>query len=403
MECGFCECHCPSRNLTLTPRQRIVIQREIARLTATGHDPARLAELKKGYEWQGEATCAADGLCGVACPVEVDTGKFTKTFRSRAMKGQPYQWLANQAADHFGPLTAGIRIGLKTAALLQRKVGTTTMARLCGTLRRLSGNRLPAWLPSLPTAAPPPRGRSMQMGDPAVVYLPACVSRTMGSAGDDPLVDPLHVVTERVLQRAGYRVIYPDNMEGLCCGLPFESKGFFDQADRKSNQLEAALLAASDNGRLPVLCDTSPCLERMRRTFKSDLTLFEPVAFTASNLLNRLTFTKTKDPVALHITCSSRKMNLDSAFMTVANACAENVVVPYGIECCGFAGDRGFNVPELNTSALSGLKVAVDGCTAGYANSRTCEIGLSHHSGIPYRSIMVLVDRCTQSKQEESP
>jgi D-lactate dehydrogenase len=203
------------------------------------------------------------------------------------------------------------------------------------------------------------------------------------------------MVTDRVLRRAGYRVIYPEKMDGLCCGLPFESKGFFHQADRKSGELEKALLAASDNGRLPVLCDTSPCLERMRRTFGPRVTLFEPVEFTASHLLDRLTFHKTGEPVALHITCSARKMGLDNAFMAVAYACAETVVVPYGIECCGFAGDRGFNVPELNTAALAGLKSAVAGCTAGYANSRTCEIGLSHHSGIFYRSIMVLVDQCT--------
>ncbi|BBO67770.1 oxidoreductase [Desulfosarcina alkanivorans] len=396
MECGFCECHCPSRNLSLTPRQRIVVQREIARLTASGDDDARLAELKKGYGWQGEATCAADGLCGVSCPVDVDTGKFTKTFRSRQVKGQPYQWLADRAADHFGPLTAGIRTGLSAADRLHRRIGSEAMGRLTGVLRRLSGNRLPAWLPSLPTAAAPPRGRSAGRGDRAVVYFPACVSRTMGPDPGDPLDAPLHEVTERVLRRAGYRVVYPERMDGLCCGLPFESKGFFAQADRKSRSLEAALLRASDNGRLPVLCDTSPCLERMRRTFGPRLTLFEPVEFTACHLLDRLTITRTEDPIALHITCSARKMGLDKAFMTVAEACAETVVVPYGIECCGFAGDRGFNVPELNSAALAGLKKAVAGCTAGYANSRTCEIGLSHHSGIPYRSIMVLVDRCSR-------
>ena len=397
MECGFCECHCPSRNLSLTPRQRIVIQREIARLTVSGDNAARLAELKKGYNWQGEATCAADGLCGVACPVDVDTGKFTKAFRGRAVKGQPYQWLADQAADHFGPLTAGIRAGLKVADGLHRLIGTGAMKHLAESLRRLSGDRLPAWLPSLPTAAAPPRTRSTAQGERAVVYFPACVSRTMGPAAGDPLTDPLHVVTERVLRRAGYRVIYPEKMDSLCCGLPFESKGFFDQANRKSDDLEKSLLAASGNGRLPVLCDTSPCLERMRRTFGPQLTLFEPVEFTAAHLLDRLAITKTEDPVALHITCSARKMSLDNAFMTVANACAETVVVPYGIECCGFAGDRGFNVPELNASALAGLKKAVAGCIAGYANSRTCEIGLSHYSGIPYRSIMVLVDQCTQA------
>jgi D-lactate dehydrogenase len=195
-------------------------------------------------------------------------------------------------------------------------------------------------------------------------------------------------------------VIIPRDRDQLCCGLPFESKGFFSQADRKSDELEDALLAVSDNGRLPVLCDTSPCLERMRRCFGSRLNLFEPVEFTAIHLMHRLRFEKTAQPVALHITCSSRKMGLDSAFMQVANACADRVVIPDGIECCGFAGDRGFNTPELTTAALAGLQAAVAGCSAGYTNSRTCEIGLSHHSGIPYRSIMFLVDQCTRRSDD---
>jgi D-lactate dehydrogenase len=396
MECGFCECRCPSRNLSLTPRQRIVIQREIARLVRTGENPSRLAELKKGYRWQGEATCAADGLCGVACPVDVDTGTFTKTLRARNVSDKRYQWLADWAADHFDTLTRGMRAGLTAAHRVHQMVGPPAMHRIGDAARRLSRGRLPAWLPSLPTAAEPPRGRpSKNTTALAVVYFPACVSRTMGPGADDPLSEPLHRVARRVLERAGYRVVYPEGIHALCCGLPFESKGFFEQADRKSAQLEKALLAATLGGRLPVLCDTSPCLERMRRTFSPRLNLFEPVEFVARFILNRLTITRVKDPIALHITCSARKMNIENAFMAVADTCAETVVVPHGIDCCGFAGDRGFNVPELNASALKGLKRAVSGCTAGYANSRTCEIGLSEHSGIPYRSIMVLVDQCT--------
>jgi len=47
IECGFCEKNCPSRELTLSPRQRIVIWREISRLEAQGKDPERLAKLKQ--------------------------------------------------------------------------------------------------------------------------------------------------------------------------------------------------------------------------------------------------------------------------------------------------------------------------------------------------------------------
>ncbi len=42
IECGFCESKCPSRRLTLTPRQRIVAQREIARLRLADSHAAEL-------------------------------------------------------------------------------------------------------------------------------------------------------------------------------------------------------------------------------------------------------------------------------------------------------------------------------------------------------------------------
>ena len=45
IECGFCEPACPSHQLTLSPRQRIVTTREMARLKQTGEDPARLATM----------------------------------------------------------------------------------------------------------------------------------------------------------------------------------------------------------------------------------------------------------------------------------------------------------------------------------------------------------------------
>jgi len=102
--------------------------------------------------------------------------------------------------------------------------------------------------------------------------------------------------------------------------------------------------------------------------------------------------------VAIHNTCSSIKMELTEKFRTVAQACAQKVVIPARVGCCGFAGDRGFNYPELNESALKELRSSVSStCTAGYSNSRTCEIGLSLHSGLYYKSILYLVDECTKS------
>jgi D-lactate dehydrogenase len=220
----------------------------------------------------------------------------------------------------------------------------------------------------------------------------------MGPAQGDPDREPLHRVTVRLLAKAGYEVRFPQGMEALCCGTPFESKGFTAQADAKAAELEAALLEATDGGRLPVLVDTSPCLYRMKKTMDPRLTLLDPVEFTLTHLLDRLRITPVDETVAYHHTCSSVKMGLEARALTLARACARRVVVPERVGCCGFAGDRGFNHPELNASALEHLRSEVVECGAGYSTSRTCEIGLSAHSGIHYKSILYLLDKCATPK-----
>jgi D-lactate dehydrogenase len=206
-----------------------------------------------------------------------------------------------------------------------------------------------------------------------------------------------------VLDKDDYDVLFPKAMEGLCCGITFESKGFVQQADQMAGELEEALLALSNGGEYPVLCDTSPCLYRMRRYLKSNLKLFEPVEFIHDFLKDQLELKKIPDTIAVHVTCSSTKMGLNEKFRAVAQACAEKVVMPAMVSCCGFAGDRGFTYPELNASALAELKPSLPAdCSAGYSNSRTCEIGLSLHGGIDYQSIVYLVDKCTERKHKPS-
>lgn len=114
--------------------------------------------------------------------------------------------------------------------------------------------------------------------------------------------------------------------------------------------------------------------------------------------MDRLEFRPKKATVAIHPTCSTRKMGLEARLLDLARACAETVVWPEDIHCCGFAGDKGFSRPELNASALHGLAEKVCTCEAGYSTSKTCEIGLSLHAGIPYRSIFYLVDEVTRPR-----
>ncbi len=402
IECGFCEVNCPSKDLTLTPRQRIIVQREIARLKATGENPIRLQAFECGYRYLGDQTCAADGLCAVACPVEINTGEHTKQLRSRNA-GRAARRAAALAARHFAAAAAMARAGLKIADAAHGLFGSARMQSLADGARRLSANRLPHWTPYMPTGIGGPRPTPLQRSSAfQAVYFPSCVCRTMGPARGDADREPLHAVVERLLHKAGCDILWPRNLQALCCGTPFESKGFTGRADEKARELEAVLLEASAGGRLPVLCDTSPCLYRMRRVMDRRLTLLDLVEFTLAHLMDRLDVTPVNETVAYHHTCSSIKMGLEAKAMALAKACAAGVVIPDRVGCCGFAGDRGFSYPELNASALQPLRPALAGrCTSGYSTSRTCEIGLSVHSGIHYKSILYLVDKCARPKKTE--
>ena len=394
IECGFCEPTCPSRALTLTPRQRIVIRREIARLEACGDDPKRLKQLRQDYRYQGLDTCAACGLCSTACPVGINTGDLTRAMRSdlNAKHQGKAQWLA----DHFEGVAGASRSAFKLADITHGLIGTKTMSAVTGAARKLSGGMVQQWTPTMPTAAakitPKP---VLDTQAPKVVYIPSCASRTMGPQRDSLETQSLSEVTEALLRKAGFEVIYPDHLNDLCCGMPFQSKGMFDAADSKAAQIETALLKASNQGEYPILSDTSPCTLRMRESVSDTLQLFEPIEFIQRHVLERIELTPQEGLIALHITCSTSRMGKGDALLQLAQRCAREVIIPDQITCCGFAGDKGFSTPELNASALRTLKDSLPPeCKEGFSTSRTCEIGLSYHSGIEYKSIIYLIERC---------
>ncbi|MFW5819702.1 MAG: (Fe-S)-binding protein, partial [Bacteroidota bacterium] len=231
-----------------------------------------------------------------------------------------------------------------------------------------------------------------------IVYFPSCINQAMGPSSNQKAMDSLVNVTLRVLNRAGFQVIFPENMNHLCCGMPWESKGFFEIANKKCEELERELLTSSCNGKYPVLCDTSPCIYRMRKQMSKKLDLYEPVEFIHDFLLDKLDIKKQEGKMAFHVTCSSIKMNLEEKFKKLAEICVEQPVFPEQVGCCGFAGDKGFSVPELNEWALRNLKKEIGECRSGISNSRTCEIGLSNISGISYQSIFYLINQCTKEE-----
>ncbi|MDO5523731.1 MAG: FAD-binding and (Fe-S)-binding domain-containing protein [Bacteroidia bacterium] len=395
IECGFCEVNCPSKNLTLTPRQRIVALRHLTELP----DKKSRKKWAQQMSYEFNETCAADGLCAVACPVGIDTGKLVKELRWTE-NGKLANSIASVIANNMAPVTSMIRGVLKIPHSIGKTVGYNQMESVTKGLYKAGDGVFPLWTRYTPSGSRK-IVRNIFPADssdaPMVVYFPSCITRSMGgpSFGYTENEDvPMKMLS--VLRKAGYAVIIPEEKDKLCCGMAFSSKGFRKQARQKENELNEALLKASRDGELPIVCDMSPCLLHMRETLDSRLKLYDQVEFIHDFLLDKLTFEKQPVSVAIHTTCSSTKMHLEEKLFYIASLCAEKVIVPEEVRCCGWAGDRGFFYPELNNSALAPLKHGIGDATEGYSNSRTCEIGLSINSGLAYKSIVYLVDKCVK-------
>ncbi|MDD3405280.1 MAG: FAD-binding and (Fe-S)-binding domain-containing protein [Paludibacteraceae bacterium] len=398
IECGFCEVNCVTCGLALSSRQRIVIQREIAHLQQTGENPKRLKELIKSFKYIGNTACAGDGLCATSCPIKINTGEFIHIIREKEIEqSKTAQQLGKWTGKHLDTLEGTIKIGLNTVYGIRQILGDKLMT-VCGNFAH-NALKLPLWTPAFPKGVK--AAKTTKKSDLKVVYFPSCINQSMGVSNNDPDQIPLMQKTVNLLEKAGYEVIFPNNMKKLCCGTIWESKGMPEVADQKSAELEQALLLASENGSYPILCDQSPCLYRMRHTIKN-LELYEPVEFITKFLIDKLNFTPTDETITIHATCSTIKMGLKDNLINLAKLCSKNVVIPEEIGCCGFAGDKGFTHPEINRYALRKLRPQIEknGITSGYSNSRTCEIGLNTNGGIPFMSIVYLVDRVTTAKKQ---
>ena len=297
-------------------------------------------------------------------------------------------------------VTASARIALSIVSFFHAVLGTTAMRGISGGLRKVSGNRIPYWNPFMPKGA---KGIKTNIGLKSdnlrkVVYFPSCINRSMGVSRDHREELQLSEKMIHLLHKGGYEVIYPENLNSLCCGMAFSSKGYTEAGRKKSDELEAALLKASRNGEYPVLCDMSPCLYTMKENMKSYLKLYEPVEFISEYLLPHLTITPLNEVVTVFPVCSIKKMGLDMKLADLARICATKIIVAE-TNCCGYAGDRGFTYPELNKHGLRNLKTQLpETVKHGYSTSRTCEIGLSLHTGISHKSIVYLVDQVSSPK-----
>ena len=402
IECGFCEVNCMSCGLTLSSRMRIAVQREIRELENTGANPERLATLKKQYKYYGDQTCATDGLCSTSCPMKINTGELTHLIRQMDMLNNKMGYQVGEfAANHMAGIKSGLRMVLDVAHLGHVTLGPKLMTSVCRGMNKLG---LPLWTTAMPKKKKQPKPGShvgkAESEELKVVYFPSCINQTMGLSKEAPVEHPLVDDVCHLLNKAGYEVIFPEDMDKMCCGQIWESKGMLDIADRKSGELEEALWKASEHGKYPVLCAQSPCLHRMRKVMRK-MKLYEPAEFIMTYLKDRLDFHPIDRPIALHLTCSTREMGVAGDLIALARLCSTKVYLPEGVGCCGFAGDRGFTYPEMNKYALRKLRPQIEEhhIEVGYSNSRTCEIGLQTNTGIPYMSIVYLVNECTTRKK----
>ncbi|PNW82667.1 hypothetical protein CHLRE_06g288700v5 [Chlamydomonas reinhardtii] len=415
IECGFCESNCPSRDITLTPRQRISVYREMYRLKQLGpgaseEEKKQLAAMSSSYAYDGEQTCAADGMCQEKCPVKINTGDLIKSMRAEHMKEEKTaSGMADWLAANFGVINSNVPRFLNIVNAMHSVVGSAPLSAISRALNAATNHFVPVWNPYMPKGAaplkvpaPPAPAAAEASGIPRkVVYMPSCVTRMMGPAASDTETAAVHEKVMSLFGKAGYEVIIPEGVASQCCGMMFNSRGFKDAAASKGAELEAALLKASDNGKIPIVIDTSPCLAQVKSQISEPslrFALYEPVEFIRHFLVDKLEWKKVRDQVAIHVPCSSKKMGIEESFAKLAGLCA-NEVVPSGIPCCGMAGDRGMRFPELTGASLQHLNLPKT-CKDGYSTSRTCEMSLSNHAGINFRGLVYLVDEATAPKKQ---
>jgi D-lactate dehydrogenase len=402
IECGFCEPVCPSRDLTTTPRQRIVIRREMARQPPGS--PV-LAALLEQYEYSGIQTCAADGTCSLMCPVGIDTGKLIKGFRAQE-HSELGERVALELAKRWAAVERAARGGLRAGGA----AGGRPAQALTGIARAAVTHELiPAWGPGMPEPAPA-RLPATDRGGAAAVYFPACVNRIFGNPPGVPPAEPtLPEALVSIAARAGQPVWIPDDAAGHCCATPWSSKGYHRGHEHMAQRIAQSAIRWTGGGRLPLVVDASSCThgllgevkaaldEQTRERFER-VRVLDAVEWMHDSVLPSLPLEGKVGTAAVHPTCSVRHLGLSEKLEAIAAALAEDVVVPVADTCCGTAGDRGLLHPELPEAALSPLVEELEGrrLDACLCSNRTCEIGLQQVTGRPYESFVLLAERLSR-------
>jgi D-lactate dehydrogenase len=406
IECGFCEPVCPSRNVTMTPRQRIALRREMSRQK---DGSAMLAQLQREYQYDGIETCAGDGMCSIPCPIGINTGALIKELRTRE-NSPAAEATALRLAKHWKAVEGLSRVSLSGAHAFSSVFGVKPLTALTAAARSVVN---PDLMPAVP--GPMPRAASSlpetDRNGAAAVYFCACINRMFGRDPARPAAPSLAETFVTLSKRAGKPLWIPPDVAGLCCSTPWKSKGYQQGHKYMAQALADALWRWSDGGALPIVVDAASCtlglkediatqLEGERKEQYESLKIIDSIVW-CRDLLPDLTISRTLRRVAVHPTCSITHLGLAGALKQLAGHLAEEVEIPVGTTCCGTAGDRGLLHPELVVSATREVRAVLDAepCDAYLSANRTCEMGLRHATGRPYESFIFLLEELSRPEE----
>lgn len=397
IECGFCEPSCPSRNLTASPRRRIVVRRVLETLRSEGKT-AEFSQLNHQFQFDGLDTCAVDGLCAVNCPVDINTGNLVKKLR---VDSHSYfeNKLAKWSSENFSPVVGLLRIGINTGHTVNSLLGKESMTQVTKFFHGLNSS-FPVWTKQISKS---PRLNFRKDPQPDIIYFPSCITRMMGTYEGKPkdLMETFYSICDKV----GIKTRVIQNVNSSCCSQIYASKGFKDAYEIKANEIVNRMWASSEEGRIPVVIDVTSCDYTLKNMFPvlntenknryRKLTIWDSVEFIFHMVLERADVKYKKDKVVLHPVCSLEKLKTKDHFVKIAQKFAHEVIVPLNAGCCGMAGDRGFLVPDLTASATQAEAEEVcshHAVNGYYSSTKTCEMAMSHAVGKDYESILYLVD-----------
>ncbi|MFK4762666.1 (Fe-S)-binding protein [Microbacterium sp. ZW T5_45] len=383
-----------------------MLRREIAAADARG-DRTLAAELRDDYDYDGVQTCAVDGMCGVACPVDINTGDLVRRLRAESAPA-PLGAVWGAAAKHWGTATRTVGAALTVAdalpAPLVRAATRAGRAVLGADTVPLYTDDVPAGGRARPAGEPTSNGPHVAgaPGDPAqaqAVFFATCMSTMFHAAGQTGSTAAFLTLAER----AGVTLVVPKEAGSLCCGTPWKSKGYAGGFATMTERVLTALNAATDGGRLPVVCDAASCTEGLEtmqnlaasaRTDAPHLRFVDATTFAAEHFLPALTVTAPVGSVAVHHTCATTQLGASGHLDGLAEFVATEVYRPTDWGCCAFAGDRGMLHPELTASATAreAAEIRQRAFDAHVSANRACEIGMTRATGRTYTHVLELVE-----------